>query len=418
MKKMYYVTLLSNIKFCYNKYDNSFNKFEKSKFKDKFFLLNKDEIYIGVDKYQKIILRDNQKDKIVIVETLNNLELFKDHDSKLGQYIKKDKIIVNNFFIENLNKPISVEEIMSLSYKIDNISNKFIDLKPRSFSFLPVGKGCQAKCSFCFSESSISTDFKGINNDLIDLDKMARKAKDRGAERAVITGGGEPTLIPHDLLLNSLKILKKYYKKIILITNGYNYSNLKESELIKKINDLIDNGLTVLNISRHHFNQDVNKSIMMLEIKSERIAKIVKKNNLKIKIRFTCVLQKNGIKNALDILNYIKFAKENNITEVCFKELYVSSSVESIYHNSESNKFSRRNHVPLNMLTETLEKNGYFKLGELPWGSPVYSDGSIKIEAYTEPSVGWELSNQIARSWNYMSDGKTYASLEDKNSLI
>lgn len=207
--KMYYVTILSNLKFCYNKYSNTISKFEKSSFQNKFFLLYRNQLSIGLHKNKKLLEKlNNPLDRILIIETKTSEELFSDHNSGLGQYIKNNKININKMFLDNLKSPILTEEAIALSFKTDNLKFNFKDLAPRSFSFLPISKGCQAKCSFCFSAASISQDFKGKNHELKNLDFFAKKSLEAGAERAVITGGGEPTLLEHETLLKSLRILK------------------------------------------------------------------------------------------------------------------------------------------------------------------------------------------------------------------
>ena len=74
------------------------------------------------------------------------------------------------------------------------------------------------------------------------------------------------------------------------------------------------------------------------------------------------------------------------------------------------------------IVTNTMDELQAKKIIELPWGSPVYllkhTAGDVRIAAYTEPSVGWERTNGIARSWNLMFDHKCYASLESDESLI
>ena len=104
--------------------------------------------------------------------------------------------------------------------------------------------------------------------------------------------------------------------------------------------------------------------------------------------------------------------------QICFKELYISTSNESYYHNKISNLYSRANQIPLSLLTKTLEMNSYTKKDQLPWGSPVYNKDGINIAAYTEPSVMWERVHKTARSWNLMSNGEVFASLEDLGSKI
>ena len=108
--------------------------------------------------------------------------------------------------------------------------------------------------------------------------------------------------------------------------------------------------------------------------------------------------------------------------QICFKELYVSSSSESIYFDRAGNDWSYDNQVPLSIVTEMAIQQGWELITKLPWGSPVYKvrrgEHSITIAAYTEPTVSWELANKQCRSWNVMADGKCYASLESKDSII
>src|SRR5438105_4831949 len=60
-------------------------------------------------------------------------------------------------------------------------------------SVLPVRSACNCRCPFCFSKSSISA----LERDEVaglDLDRYFAFARERGATRLVVTGGGEPLL--------------------------------------------------------------------------------------------------------------------------------------------------------------------------------------------------------------------------------
>jgi len=74
------------------------------------------------------------------------------------------------------------------------------------------------------------------------------------------------------------------------------------------------------------------------------------------------------------------------------------------------------------MLTEFLEYHGGVTIDCLPWGSLIYNINwkghHMKIAAYTEPSVYWERTNDICRSWNLMADGRCFISLEDSASIL
>lgn len=431
--KFNYITVLSNWLTGYDKYSKKYSKnnLGRSTYPNEFYLLKENEFYIGLNKAKKLINKINieneeifSSNKIIRIETIIKENCVnKNEKNGLGWVVNQNWIKVENVYIyENEKWNLSnVEELTAMAYKL-NYNNllPYSLLKPRSLSILPVAKACQAACKFCFSESSISFDQKRSIPDIEVLRNTCIEAKNKGAERFVITGGGEPTLINFEKLIEIVKIAKLYFNKIILISNGLFLSEEKEDKIIEKLNLLIEAGLTVLSLSYHHYDFYKNSHIMGKEIKTEFLLDILKKNlfNEKITLRLICVLQKEGVNNILEIENYIKYAISKNVHQVCFKELYVSSTEESIYSYQEENKYSEINQVSLSVLINYLETKSK-KIAELPWGSPVYNyKGLIDIAAYTEPSVGWERLNGIARSWNLMSDGKCFASLEDNNSVL
>lgn len=134
------------------------------------------------------------------------------------------------------------------------------------------------------------------------------------------------------------------------------------------------------------------------------------------------MLQHGGVTDAAEVADYLSWAAAQGVEEVCFKELYVSTSTESLYFDRAANVWSREHQVSLSIVTGFAEQHGFELASRLPWGAPVY-DGSwdgrpMRIAAYTEPSLLWERTNGIARSWNVMADGRCYASLEDRASEI
>ncbi|MFY0540871.1 hypothetical protein [Nannocystis pusilla] len=57
-----------------------------------------------------------------------------------------------------------------------------------------------------------------------------------------------------------------------------------------------------------------------------------------------------------------------------------------------------------------------------PWGAPIYAGtiagNRVRVAAYTEPSLFWERTHGLARSWNVMADHTCLVSLEDRASAI
>lgn len=420
-----YITVLTNWLLGYDKYLGIYSKsnLEKSTYPNEFYVLKENELDIGLNKANNLLNKLNiENNKIIRIET-QLPHVYKNIRNGLGWVVSQNYIPVNSVFVWENNqwKKVNVEDITALAYCLDDkILLPYSQLKPRSLSILPVAKACQASCQFCFSESSISFDQKNSIIDLGNLDKVCKQAATHGAERFVITGGGEPTLIKFENLLNIITLAKRYFKKVVLISNGLFLSEKEDDVILMKAQQLIDAGLDVLSLSYHHYNAAKNSVIMGKIIRTNRLLNLFKQHsiNKKITIRLICVLQKSGVNNEEEIENYIGYAIEKQVAQVCFKELYISSTTESLYSGQKENKYSEDNQIPLSILINYLDKNA-LKVAELPWGSPVYSyKDVIDVAAYTEPSVGWERKHGVARSWNLMADGQCFASLEDKNSLV
>jgi hypothetical protein len=138
--------------------------------------------------------------------------------------------------------------------------------------------------------------------------------------------------------------------------------------------------------------------------------------------RLIAVLQRGGLDSEEAFAAYLAWAAAQGVEEVTWKELYVSSSEESVYHSRPSNLWSREHQVPLAQAIGWLQDQGWTRVTELPWGSPVYAGEvggrRMRVAAYTEPSLFWERTHGLARSWNVLADGACYASLEDRHSRL
>ncbi|VBB18721.1 molybdenum cofactor biosynthesis protein A, partial [Yasminevirus sp. GU-2018] len=348
--------------------------------------------------------------------TINPIDSLSSVDSEM------DSDMIDHFSQE------TVETVVAKSLALNSGRFKeFREIVPRSVSILPIAKGCQAKCSFCFSHSSVSEDTKQLKLSTEYVEDVLKTAKSRGAERAVITGGGEPTLLPHSRLLDYISLCKKYYDKVVLISNGYVLSNnnVDEETRLSKMLDLQEAGLSVLSISRHGIDETTNANIMNLKTMADRIAKTYRINKSlfpDLKLRWVTVLQKGGVDSEETLVKYLDWVVATEVDQVCFKELYVAVSEESVYYDSKYNRYSRQNQIPLDMVTSYLTKNGSKIVSTLPWGSPVHEfihkGRRLQIACYTEPSLFWERTTGVCRSWNIMADRKVYVSLEDSSSDI
>lgn len=427
----YHITVLSNFARGYDKYARRYSKINipESRFPNQFYLLCIDELSIGIEKasrlLNKLALAGNS---LIALEThLPAAELRPNRESGLGQFVESPAIRLDGLQEVAITNdgwqltPLLTEEAMARALRLLHCELlPYSELKPRTFSILPIAQGCQAACPFCFSDASVSAIQEQARLNSNHVCEAARIARAHGAERFVITGGGEPGLVPHPRLLQLIEAGSKELGRSTLITNGHHLAMLDGSARRQRLFDYRSVGLNVLAVSRHHFDDDVNERLMNLAAPIIDLAKDAASCPAGMRLRLTCVLQQGGIDDLASIEQYVAWAASLGVEEICFKELYVSTSVESIYHAFSANQWSRTHQVPLSLVLDFADHHGFLEIARLPWGAPVFhgawSGRCMRICAYTEPSLFWERTHGIARSWNMMADGRCLASLEDRNS--
>lgn len=431
----YHVIPLSNFARGYDKYRRCYDKANvpESTYPDRFFVLSESEIAIGIQKVASTLAKLNLEgnDFLVLQANLNPAELHQNEKTGKGRFKWGSELPISQLWRWDGNKlgsVIAIEDAYAASLKVLHpVLNSFNQLAPRTLSVLPIARACQAKCQFCYSESSVSAE-QSPRKHLIPNEVLAGfcdKAKALGASRFVITGGGEPGLVPHPQLVDLIHEGARHFAKIVLITNGVHLSSLTEARRLSAIRDYRQGGLSTLAVSRHHYDPVENEVIMGLDTKTERIFEtmdLLKEENKTLTLRLICVLQKGGIDSSKKMQSYLDWATNAGVHEICFKELYVASSLESIYHTGREHQWCQEHQVPLSLVTEFCIAAGFAIKSRLPWGAPVFegiwNNRPVRIAAYTEPNVFWERKTGIARSWNLMADGTCLASLEDPSSSI
>jgi molybdenum cofactor biosynthesis enzyme MoaA len=429
----YHATVLSNFIRGFDKYARRYAKTDipESRFPARFFVLSRRDLQLGIDRAAQLMLRTGLPGERVLVlgTRVEPGELRANERTGIGELVERNYIDVDSVYLVDADqqlRAISIEEACAASLACHSKARPaWDDLRPRSVSLLPIARGCQAACNFCFSVASVSKDTRQGTLDWQRVDAILAAARDRGAERAVITGGGEPGLLGDESLERLIRACARDFAKVVLITNGYSLARRGEAERAQALQRLAGAGLTVLALSRHHHDPAENARIMKLDSQSDNLVRSWHAHRAALgplSVRLVCVLQRGGIQDASTLDAYLSWAAAMGVAEVCFKELYVSTSRESVYHSELGNVWSRDNQVPLRLVLERATERRWERLGALPWGAPIFSatvDGAqMRIAAYTEPSVSWELHHGVCRSWNLMSDGRCLASLEDRASEV
>ena len=226
---LYHVIPLSNFSRGFDKYRREYRKssIPESRYPTESYLLRREDLATGVAKASKL------RDKLAIpgdVPLVLQVEVppavvRPNLRSGVGLvWPSPDLPIAGVLRVSpdgQLGAPLSLEDAMARSLELN--APAFIPytaLRPRSVSLLPIARGCQAACPFCFSEASVSVDQPNKRFDALRAVDWLDLAAARGAERAVITGGGEPTLLPSARLRELVAACSRRFRKTVLITNG------------------------------------------------------------------------------------------------------------------------------------------------------------------------------------------------------
>jgi cyclic pyranopterin phosphate synthase len=269
-------------------------------------------------------------------------------------------------------------------------------------SVLPVRVACNLRCPFCFSKSSVSalrherTDWRRL-----DVAGYYAFARQRGATRLVITGGGEPLLRPDDVV-HLVQAGRRFFDEVACFTNG----TFLTRDLARRLHDA---GLSYVCWSRHAADDEENRRLM--GDGAPRLADFVAAAG-PLRIRATCVLTRGHVADAAGVWRYVEALRPYGIHEFTFKHTYVAYE-ESLFRGSAEDAWARAHRVAFDPFGDEGEV-----VARLPWGPCVRRLRGIQACYYHEPTPGWELVNRLCRSSNLLSDGRVYASLEDTRSLL
>jgi cyclic pyranopterin phosphate synthase len=199
-------------------------------------------------------------------------------------------------------------------------------------SVLPVRVACNLTCPFCFSKSSVSN----LRHDPLRWDPGAveayyRFARDRGATRLVVTGGGEPLLRP-GLVVDLVATGRRVFGEVALFTNA---SRLTPA-LARR---LADAGLSYLCYSRHAADDAENRALMGAA--APDLAEVVRAAAAgPLNIRATCVMTRGHVGDRAGVRRYIEALRPFGVAEFTFKHTYVAYE-GSVFRGSAEDSWAR-----------------------------------------------------------------------------
>ena len=146
----------------------------------------------------------------------------------------------------------------------------------------------------------------------------------------------------------------------ILTTNGSGLFDIVEGKSI--LQHITDNHFQHLNISKAHFDEEINKHIMQYEngyCSNDDIARIAifaKANNLRP--RMSCLLLKEGINDMNGIIRYLDYYNSLYIDNVIFRE--TMDYDEQAMKNHDKMAYLKNNKVYLNDIWKCIDKDNRF----------------------------------------------------------
>jgi cyclic pyranopterin phosphate synthase len=281
-------------------------------------------------------------------------------------------------------------------------NNPWQDCRFLTCSVLPVRFACNLSCPFCFSKSSISSLARDrVQWSRLDVEAYYQFARDRGATRLVVTGGGEPLLRAEDVL-NLIERGRPFFAEIACFTNG----SFLTASLARRLNEA---GLSYLCYSRHHDNDEECRRLMGAKCPTLD-AFFTAAGSLKI--RATCVMARGYVDSTQAVHRYIATLSRYGVTEFTFKHTYVAYE-QSLFADAAENQWARDHQVQV----DPFANQGHV-VARLPWGPVIRKLGRHQVCFYFEPHPSWEKEHKLCRSVNLLSDGSVYASLEDHRSLL
>lgn len=277
-----------------------------------------------------------------------------------------------------------------------------------------VGDYCNANCKFCVAQLRYENRAMQYRKPHIESDEEYFSRLEemleflRPLNPSISITGGEPSKSRR--LPQILRIINKYgYRKRTLTTNGSGLFDEVEGKSM--LQHIIDNGFQHLNISKAHFDDDINKTIMQYDPNSgycsnemlARIAAYSRANNLRP--RMSCVLLKGGISTLEEMVQYMEYYQSLGMDNVIFRELMDYD--DTTMQNATKVAFNKENKVHLEDIWKRLDGDtrftpirnlmGYYYYVEVYkyQGVDMCSEGANLAKLYKEktrnPEVVYEM---------------------------
>ena len=208
-----------------------------------------------------------------------------------------------------------------LDYRIKNSIPGKINGKKWNFYwniniYVDLSSKCNANCAFCINRVNFKR--KDVPDDFYVSNFYKSIKAVRFLDPSIQIVGGEPTLNPDRLYALADLISDLNLRKPVLGTNGFQLCN---DNLIQRIAPTFQH----INISRHHYSDEMRNRVMGFKnpLDNDKLSFLVKNKDFGHKIRLNCCLLSGYIDSFEKVINYLNWAVEMGLRNICFSTLSV-----------------------------------------------------------------------------------------------
>ncbi|MFX0137007.1 MAG: radical SAM protein [Candidatus Hodarchaeota archaeon] len=230
------------------------------------------------------------------------------------------------------------------------------------------GRECNGTCSFCVEQLRPLSRGRSLKSQKIVIpdDKEYFKFLEKTLisvkplNPSVSITGGEPSKDPR---LNRVLeyIIKHNMRKRTMTTNGSGLLDFNDRNNLQIIDLLIHAKLAHLNLSRAHYNENINQQIMDLDdfFNNDKLREIILRAKLgDIRPRLSCVLLKGYVDNIQEIIKYLDWAASMGVDNVVFRQLMQFD--HKTHLKNRITQFCQDYFVPLAPLLQEIYYNEYY----------------------------------------------------------
>ena len=248
--------------------------------------------------------------------------------------------------------PAQVLKVGDKEYRVHPNVNLYVNPSPR----------CNARCAFCIARSDVPIDRENNGKEYLRRFEASLKfLRKQGIDHTALVLGGEPTI--DRKLPMILDLLKRYkVRDPVITTNG--------SYLKNWVREINDSTLAHINISRHHYLDAENRSIMGSKTAptTKDLKEVLGRIDRRISIRLNANLIKGGIDSAEGVTRFLDWAIDLGVAHIAFSQLATLPEEGGLVAKSVV-KYSSAHRVSIGPILDAIRRDQRFRRIKVASGS-------------------------------------------------